>query len=272
MPDIQELHDMTSSLLELQGVNIDRNNERLISDINFHLNPGERVTLLGANGTGKSTFLDALVGLHPLSGGDYTAFGKTLNNKSDFHQIRSKIGLVFQDSDDQLFCPSVIEDVAFGPINLGHSPRHARAIALDTLNKLGLGELSERITYKLSGGEKRLVSIATVLAMDPDIILLDEPTTGLDESARQRLIKCLAELSQALVFTSHDQDLIDQLATRAVLIKNGSFVNSILHQHPHVHVHSHKHVHSDDDLTHTPPSDPEHSSHYHPGDANRQKS
>lgn len=262
---------MTSSSLELVGVNIDRGDERLISGINFYLNPGERVALLGANGTGKSTFLDALVGLHPLSGGFYNAFGKTLNHESDFHRIWSRIGLVFQDSDDQLFCPSVIEDVAFGPINLGHSPRHARAIALDTLNKLGLGELSERITYKLSGGEKRLVSIATVLAMDPDIILLDEPTTGLDERARQRLIGCLAELPQALIFTSHDQDLIDRLATRAVLIKNGTLVNSILHKHPHIHVHSHTHLHSDDDLTHPHPADPDHVAHYHPGDGHLQK-
>jgi cobalt/nickel transport system ATP-binding protein len=263
---------MRSSLLKLGGVDINRGDKRLISGINFHLNPGERVALLGANGTGKSTFLDALVGFHPMSGGFYNAFGKTLNHKRDFRRIWSKIGLVFQDSDDQLFCPSVIEDVAFGPINLGHCPKDAKAIALETLDKLGLGDLSERITYKLSGGEKRLVSIATVLAMDPDIILLDEPTTGLDESARQRLIECLAELPQALLFTSHDQDLIDRLATRAVLIKNGTLMNSILHKHPHIHVHSHKHIHSDDDLAHPHPSDPDHAAHYHPGDVHRQKS
>lgn len=263
---------MTSSSLELSGVNIDRGNEGLITDINFYLNPGEKIALLGANGTGKSTFLGALVGLHPLSGGFYSAFGKKLNNESDFRQIRSRIGLVFQDSDDQLFCPSVIEDVAFGPINLGHNPKQARAIAMETLNGLGLEELSERITYKLSGGEKRLVSIATVLAMTPEIILLDEPTTGLDEGARQRLIECLAELPQALLFTSHDQELVDRLATRAVLIKNGTLVNSILHKHPHIHVHSHKHIHSDDDLAHPHPSDPDHAAHYHPGNVHREKS
>jgi len=262
---------MTSSSLELSDVNIDRGEKRLISGINFYLNPGERVALLGANGTGKSTFLDALVGLHPLSGGFYSAFGRAVNNEADFRRLWSRIGLVFQDSDDQLFCPSVTDDVAFGPINLGYNPKQSRAIALATLNKLGLGELAERITYKLSGGEKRLVSIATVLAMNPNIILLDEPTTGLDENARQRLIECLAELPQAMLFTSHDQDLIDRLASRAVLIKDGTLVNSILHKHPHIHIHSHTHLHSEDDLTHPHPSDPDHIAPDHSRDVHEEK-
>ena len=260
---------MTSFSLELGGVNIHRGNSRLISNINFQLNPGERVALLGSNGAGKSTFLEALVGLHPMSGGVYKAFGRTLKEERDFRQIWSKIGLVFQDSDDQLFCPSVIEDVAFGPINLGHCPKDARMIALATLEKLGLDGLSERITHKLSGGEKRLVSIATVLAMNPEIILLDEPTTGLDENVRQRLIDCLAKLPQALLFTSHDQYLIDHLATRAVFIKNRTLVNSILHKHPHIHVHSHKHVHPEDEPTHPHASSFDHVELYHRGDAHQ---
>ena len=126
--------------------------------------------------------------------------------------------------DDQLFCPTVLDDVAFGPLNIGQSAAEARETALQTLAMLGIEGFAERITYKLSYGEKRLVALATVLAMQPDVLLLDEPTNGLDERAKQRLNDVLHTLPQAMILISHEQDFMQTHATRTVSITaNGNF-------------------------------------------------
>ena len=123
--------------------------------------------------------------------GNYSDLFGVPTKLSDFENIRQRIGLLFQDADDQLFNPTVLEDVAFGPLNLGKSVKEAKDIAQKTLRALGLEGFEERIIYKLSGGEKRLVSLATVMAMEPEILLLDEPTTGLDDSTKEKLIDVL---------------------------------------------------------------------------------
>lgn len=135
--------------------------------------------------------------------------------------MRARAGLLFQDADDQLFCPTVGEDVAFGPLNLGRSRAQARALVSQTLARVGLSGFEDRVTHKLSGGQKRLVTLAAVLAMEPQLLLLDEPSNALDEDARERLLAILAELPQAMVIISHDQDLVDRLATRRVVLKQG---------------------------------------------------
>lgn len=133
-----------------------------------------------------------------------------------------RAGLVFQDADDQLFCPTVLDDVAFGPLNLGKTAGKAREIALQTLVMLGIEGFAGRITYKLSYGEKRLVALATVLAMQPDMLLLDEPTNGLDDRSKQRLNEVLRTLPQAMILISHEQEFMQAHATRTIRItENG---------------------------------------------------
>ncbi len=233
---------MSAPLLALDQVSFGYPGRGVLSDINFALGPGERVALAGNNGAGKTTLLHLMVGLHRPQAGRVHAFGRERRSEQDFREVRARAGLLFQDADDQLFCPTVLEDVAFGPLNLGQSRHQALATATATLATLGLAELAERITYKLSGGEKRLVSLATVLAMQPDVLLLDEPTNGLDDPTERRLLEHLELLPQAMVFVSHDRRLIERLATRAVLLKNRTLVDAVLHGHPHTH--SHLHIHA----------------------------
>lgn len=234
---------MIQPLLSLDHLCFKVGDRTLLSDVQFELHPGERVAILGANGAGKTTLLETMVGLNLPSSGRVVAFGKHRRSEADFREVRARAGLLFQDSDNQLFCPTVLEDVAFGPLNLGRSGPEALAIARRTLDELGIGSFSDRITHKLSGGEKRLVALATVLAMEPDVLLLDEPTTGLDETTQELLTEHLLRLPLAMVFISHDAAFVERLANRAVILKNGTLIKSVLHRHPHVHAHSHIHVH-----------------------------
>jgi len=135
--------------------------------------------------------------------------------------VRQRAGLLFQDPEDQLFCPTVAEDVAFGPLNLGKSRDEAATIVADVLARLDLTGYEDRITYKLSGGEKRLVSLAAVLAMEPEVLLLDEPTGGLDDEHDARLRAILADLPQAALVVSHDRDLLEATTARLVRLVDG---------------------------------------------------
>ncbi|EKV32426.1 ATPase component NikO of energizing module of nickel ECF transporter [Caenispirillum salinarum AK4] len=193
----------------------------VLDGVSLRLDAGERLALVGDNGAGKSTLLSLMVGLLKPSGGTVEAFGRARVTEADFAEIRPRAGLVFQDPDDQLFCPTVAEDVAFGPLNTGASRAEARRIVSDTLNGLGLAGFEDRVTHHLSGGEKRLVSLAAVLAMQPEALLLDEPTNALDAKARARLIEVLSGLPQAMVIVSHDPEVREALATRAVLLESG---------------------------------------------------
>jgi cobalt/nickel transport system ATP-binding protein len=187
---------------------------------------GDRLSLLGGNGAGKTTLLHVIVGLQRPQAGHVAAFGAPRRSEREFWEVRARVGLLFQDPDDQLFSPTVREDVAFGPLNLGRSRGEARAIAEATLARLGIGELADRATHRLSGGEKRLVALAGVLAMEPELLLLDEPTLGLDEPAQERLLGVLAGLSQSLCVVSHDRTVHARLAKRAVELRAGRVVES----------------------------------------------
>jgi len=193
----------------------------ILRGASFALQPGERIGLLGANGSGKSTLLHLLVGLLRPQAGTIHAFGREPQSEADFAQVRTRLGLVFQNPDDQLFCPTVLDDVAFGPLNLGRSPDEARGLAAESLRTVGLAGFEERITYKLSGGEKQLVALATVLAMEPTALLLDEPVAGLDARARDRVREVLRHLPQALILVSHDQALVRDLTTRTLTLADG---------------------------------------------------
>lgn len=190
----------------------------------FALSRGERLALAGPNGAGKSTLMRCLVGLiRPLEG-TIRAFGQDRREEADFHEVRRRAGYVFQDPDDQLFCPTVAEDVAFGPLNLGKSRAEALAVVDRTLSLLRLESFRDRVTHHLSGGEKRLVSLATVLAMEPDVLLLDEPTTALDEATTERLREILLDLPQAMILVSHDPLFRGAIATRTLHLREGLLV------------------------------------------------
>lgn len=193
----------------------------VLDGIGLDLHPGERLCLTGFNGAGKSTLLHIMVGLLRPQSGEVIAFGSRRKAEADFVEVRRRAGLVFQDPDDQLFCPTVAEDVAFGPLNLGRSRTEALAIVDRVLDRLNLTAFRNRITHKLSGGEKRLVTLAAVLAMEPDVLLLDEPTNALDEPTTARLVEILLSLSQAMVIVSHDPHFREKVATRTVRLENG---------------------------------------------------
>lgn len=212
---------MTEALLEMRRVSFGYPERPVLRDLDLRLEAGERLALTGANGSGKTTLLHLLVGLKRPTAGAVVAFGDVRETEATFVPVRRRVGLLFQDADDQLFCPTVIEDVAFGPLNLGLSPTRAQAVAEETLAMLGLDGYAGRITHRLSGGERRLVSLATVLAMHPEVLLLDEPTSGLDEATEQHLIDHLEGLPQTMLFVTHDQDLVTRLATRILRLKEG---------------------------------------------------
>lgn len=231
--------DSKNTLIHLEDIHFSYPGGRTVfHGLCFRLMDGERLGLIGPNGSGKTTLFHIIVGLLRPSSGTVEIFGEQVKEERQFQKVRQKIGLLFQDPDDQLFSPTVLEDVAFGPLNQGKSAKEAVAIAKDTLAKLGLEGFEDRITYKLSGGEKRLVSLAAVLAMEPEILLLDEPTTGLDMETTTRLIEILNRLDLSYVFISHNMDFITQTTTKVYGMINGQIVTeeeAIPHTHEHVH-------------------------------------
>lgn len=193
-----------------------------LEGVNFTLDPGETVALLGANGSGKTTFVLQLNGV--LKGeGSITVCGLPLS-KETLPQVRSKIGMVFQDSEEQLFMPTVLEDVAFGPISHGIPEEDAIARARSALDQAGLGHVCNRAPYHLSAGEKRRVALAGVLVMEPEILILDEPTTFLDPPAERNLAQLLRELPQAKLIVTHNVHFAAALASRAVFFEKGKLV------------------------------------------------
>lgn len=214
-----------SSLLELSDIHFTYpQHPGVLKGVDLALAAGERLCVTGPNGSGKSTLLRIIVGLLQPQRGSIVAFGKARGGEPDFYEVRCLAGLVFQDPDDQLFCPTVAEDVAFGPLNLGKSREEALAIVDRVLADLDLMRLRDRVTYKLSGGEKRLVTLAAVLAMEPQVLLLDEPTNALDEANEARLVEILLGLPQAMLVISHDAHFRRKIATRTLRMIDGVLV------------------------------------------------
>lgn len=210
-------------LIRLEGLTFAyRAGEPVFAGLDLELHAGERLGLVGPNGCGKTTCLHLIVGLLLPQAGSVWAFGRARVRERDFFEVRARAGLVFQNPDDQLFCPTVLEDVAFGPLNLGRSREQALSIARTALAMVGLSGLAERITYRLSGGEKRLIALATVLAMDPQVLLLDEPTNGLDDASCERISRVLAELPQAMIVVSHQREFLAPLVHRTQRLGSGS--------------------------------------------------
>ena len=233
-------------LLELKGIyfNYPNSLQPVFENMSFTFNKKERIGLIGPNGCGKTTFLKICIGLIKPDKGQIFFKGKPVRSEEDLFLMRKGIGFVFQNPDDQLFSPTVLEDVAFGPLNLGMSVDQAKAIARESLDLVGMNGFEDRITHKLSGGEKRLLSLATVLSMQPEAMLLDEPTTGLDPYTRNHIIKVLNQLDIGLIIVSHDWDFIAQTTSKFYSIEHGCICKidkDAFHQHLHYHPGGHFH-------------------------------
>lgn len=210
----------------------------ILNNLDFHLHAGDRIGLVAPNGSGKTTLFHIIMGLLKPTAGRMTIFDTLVKNEKDFIMVRQRIGLLFQDADDQLFSPTVLEDVAFGPLNMGKSKAEAIAISRQTLQSLGLEGFEDRITYKLSGGEKRLVALATVLAMSPEVLLLDEPTSGLDERTKTRLKSILQQLNLSYILISHEFDFMIDVVEKFYTMQAGKIIEDAeLHHHVHAHCH-----------------------------------
>ena len=196
----------------------------VLNGASLRLDASQRLSLTGPNGCGKSTLLQIVMGLRQPDSGNLTVFGTPRREEADFHEVRRRVGLVFQDADDQLFCPTVAEDVAFGPLNLGKPQAEAVAIADRVLADLALSHLRDRVTHKLSGGEKRLVTLASVLAMEPEVLLLDEPTNALDTRNEARLTEILDGLPQSILLVSHSAEFRARIAPDCVELRDGVIV------------------------------------------------
>ncbi|WP_333654817.1 energy-coupling factor ABC transporter ATP-binding protein [Dissulfurispira sp.] len=240
-------------------------------NVSLSIKEGEKFAVIGANGSGKSTLLQIMNGLiHPSSGSiffrDNEVSEKTLKDKEFLRFFRERVGYVFQDSDVQLFCPNVLDELLYGPVQLGLNESEAMDRAFEVMQMLNIENLKDRPSYMLSGGEKKRVAIGSVLTMNPEALLLDEPTNGLDPKTQCFLVELLFALSEAgktIVIATHDLSLVDELQCRVAVLseehrieKTGSAEDILKDEdlllkvnlvHEHIHCHgplAHRHIHS----------------------------
>ena len=209
-------------MIAFRNVSFSYGESPVVENLSFSIKKGENVGLIGANGAGKSTIMKLMLGL--LSGSGEIIVDGLPMNKENLTEIRRKIGFVLQDSDNQMFMPTVYEDMIFGPRNYGLSKEETEKRVDDILSQLGLQELKHRHNHKISGGEKRMAAIATILAMEPEMILMDEPSTALDPVNRRTVINTINRLPQTKLIASHDLDMILDTCQRVILLSHGAIV------------------------------------------------
>lgn len=213
---------MSHHIVEVKDLHfIYPDNTVALNGVSFRVHHGEAVAIIGANGAGKSTLLLHLNGFLAPTGGEVRVGDFPLTRKT-LPEVRRTVGMVFQDPDDQLFMPTVYDDVAFGPLNMGLPCEEVETRVKESLARVGAGHLMGKPPYRLSGGEKKRVAIATVLAMSPSILVMDEPTAGLDPFARRQLITILREFGHTRIFTSHDLDMVLELCNRVIVMHEGA--------------------------------------------------
>ena len=212
---------MSHHKVELKEVSFSyADGHQALHNVSFLLGHGESVGIVGANGAGKSTLLSVLTGIQfPQKG--TVRVGDLPVNKKTLPEVRRSVGLVFQEPDDQLFMTSVYDDVAFGPRNYRLDEEEVDRRVMEALEEVGIIHLKDRPPYKLSGGEKRLAAIAAVISMKPDILIMDEPTASLDPRARRKIMNILKGFSHTKIITSHDLDMIMDMCTRTIVLKQG---------------------------------------------------
>lgn len=196
--------------------------KQILGELSFTIKDGEAVGLIGANGAGKSTLMKVLLGLLSCEG--RILVDELQVEKKNWKEIRRKLGYVLQNSDNQMFMPTVYEDMLFGPMNYGLSRQDAEKQTDAVLAMLGMQDLKHRHNHKISGGEKRMAAIATVLAMNPDVLLMDEPTSALDPYNRRLIINTINALPKTKLIASHDLDMILDTCSRVILLSNGKIV------------------------------------------------
>ena len=211
-------------MIEFQNVSFAYEKDRpVLRELSFRIGDGEAVGLIGANGAGKSTVMKLLLGLIAPTEGSVLVDGIRVEKKS-LPEIRRKLGFVLQNSDNQMFMPTVYEDMIFAPLNYGLSREKAERRVDTALERLGMQELKHRHNHRISGGEKRMAAIATILAMEPKAILMDEPSSALDPYNRRIVINTIRELQQTKLITSHDLDMILDTCERVILLSGGRIV------------------------------------------------
>lgn len=194
-----------------------------LKDINIKIDNNETIAIVGANGAGKSTLIKTIVGIFLTTKGDIIVDGEKVTKKT-LSSIRKKVGVVFQNPDDQLFMNNVYDDIAFGPRNYNFTEEEVKEKVERVMKNLDIEKLSERSPNNLSGGEKRKVAIATVLSMEPSIILFDEPTSFLDAKGKRMLIETLKNINTTKIIATHDLDMVKDICERVIVLKEGKIM------------------------------------------------
>ena len=218
------------SLLQVKNLTVKYRDRMILDRVSLSMDQGDRIALVGPNGAGKTTLLGALVGLVPFQAGEIKWRDRLCDSEENWVRLRHEMTFLFQDPDDQLFCPTVLEDVAFGPCNLGLSEEESEQRARRVLAELGMESYSERMSHILSGGEKRMVALACVLAMEPKILLLDEPFAGLDEDASKRVSEVLKGIQCGVLMVSHNRKAIEIMSPVVWSLSKGVLDTSDLFQ------------------------------------------
>lgn len=218
---------MTISSLYVEGLAFAYpDGNQALYGVNLSIERGERVALLGPNGAGKTTLVMHLNGIHAAQRGTVKVAGKLIDtaDKESLKEIRAQVGIVFQDPDDQLFMPTVREDVAFGPYNMGYRGDELQEIVINALEQVGMKEYADRAPHHLSFGQRRRVAVAGVLAMKPEILVLDEPSSNLDPASRRELASILKSLDVTVLMVTHDLPYALELCPRSVVLSGGVIV------------------------------------------------
>ena len=209
------------SLLSLNNLTVVLKEQIVLNKISFSLSPREKVFILGPNGAGKTTLIETIMGFVPFQKGQIKFKGKVVANEKDFQELRKNVGYVFQNPDDQLFSPTVEEELAFGPLNLGWDRKRIKEKVSEILAFFNIEHLRHKNTYELSGGEKRIVSIACVLTMEPELLIMDEPSNGLDEKNFRILVEFLKNTNKSVIVVTHDKDLVRELSWKTYFLREG---------------------------------------------------
>lgn len=211
-----------NTLIDIRGLSFGyQGKPELLNDLDLSLEKDDRIGIIGSNGCGKTTILYLIMGLLKPYRGTINILGRDRTNETDFIDVRANIGFLFQDSDNQLFCPSVEEEIAFGPLNFGFKGHQVKTMIKDVLHTVGLDGFEKRIPYTLSGGEKRRLALATILVMKPKILLLDEPENGLDEDAVEKFVDILQEPGLSLIIISQNREFLKRTTSNFYTIKDG---------------------------------------------------